>query len=148
MRLIPTILVMALLALTYRFADSEGASVPTLGFWIAGETGVDVLETIAPELARLNFGEEIPRETSTEHLPVVTLRRSDGDEIQVTIGKRCVLFAFYGAEDLRGTDRGGFARRYSSIHANLKKFLASLPQPHPTIFEGDVPPIGLCPTAF
>ncbi len=139
---------MALLASTVCFADSGGAPVPTLGFWISGETGMDVLETIIPELAHLNFAEAIPRDTSSEHLPVAIFRRSNGDEIQVTAGKRCVLVAFYGAEDLPGTDRRGFSRRYSAIHADLKKYLASLPQPHPTILEGEVPPIGSCPTAF
>jgi hypothetical protein len=148
MRLLSRILALGLLASTMCFADSGGASVPTLGFWISGETGVEVLATIIPELARLNFAETIPRDTSAEHLPVATFRRSNGDEIQVTAGPRCVLFAYYGAEDLPGADRGEFARRYSAIHADLKRYLAKLPQPHPTILEGEVPPVGSCPTAF
>ena len=148
MRLSRQLLVMALLASTVCFADSGGAPVPTLGFLVSGETGVGILETIIPELARLNFAEALPRDMSAEHLPVATFRKSNGDEIQVTAGKRCVLVAFYGAKDLPETVRGGFARRYSSIHADLKKYLASLPQPHPTILEGEVLPIGSCPTAF
>jgi hypothetical protein len=148
MRLLPKILVLGLLASTMCFADSGGAPDPTLGFWISGETGVDVLATIIPELARLNFAEAIPRYTSAEHLPIATFRRSNGDEIQATAGKRCVLVAFYGAEDLPGADRGRFARRYSTIHAGLKMYLANLSQPHPTILEGEVPPVGSCPTVF
>jgi hypothetical protein len=148
MRLLPKVLVVGLLVSTVCFADPGGAPVPTLGFLISGETGLDVLETIIPELARLNFAEATPRrDTSAEHLPVATFRRSNGDEIQVTAAKQCVLIAFYGAEDSPGTDRGAFARRYAALHADLKKYLASLPQPHPRILEG-VPPLGSCPTAF
>jgi len=148
MRLLRKVLVMGLLASTVCFADPGGAPVPTLGFLISGDTGLDVLETIIPELARLNFAEAALRDTSAEHLPVATFRRSNGDEIQITAAKQCVLVAFYGAEDLPGTDRGAFARRFAAIHADLKKYLASLPQPHPRILEGEVPPIGSCPTAF
>ena len=148
MRLLRKSLVKGLLASTICFANPGGAPVPTLGFLISGVTGLDVLETIIPELARLHFAGATPRDTSAEHLPVATFRRSNGDEIQVTAAKQCVLVAFYGAEELSGTDRGAFARRYAALHADLKKYLASLPQPHPRVLEGEVPPIGSCPTAF
>ena len=148
MRHLPNLLAMGLFASTVCFADAGDAQVPTLGFWISGETGVDVLETIIPELARLNFAEVTPRDESAEHLPIAIFRRSNSDAIQVTTRKRCVLVAFYGARDLAGTVRGAFARRYAAIHADLKKYLATLPQPHPTILEGEVPLTGSCPAAF
>jgi hypothetical protein len=147
-RLLRKFLVVGLLASPVCFADTGGAPVPTLGFFISGETGLDVLETIIPELARLNFAEATPRDTSAEHLPVVTFRRFDGDEIQVTAARQCVLVAFYGAEDLPGTNRGAFALRFAALHADLKKYLAALPQPRPVILEGEVSSIRSCPTAF
>jgi hypothetical protein len=148
MRLIPRILVGWLLASTCCFADAEGTQPVTLGFYITGQTGNDVLDTIIPELARLSFAEAIPRETSSEHLPVATFRRPNGDEIQVTAGKQCALVTFFGPRILPGTDSSAFGRRFAQIHANLKRYISRLPQPHPTILEGEIPPTGLCPREF
>jgi hypothetical protein len=137
-----------LLTSTCCFAGSEGTQPVTLGFYITGETGIDVLDTIIPELARLGFAEAIPRDMSVEPFPVATFRRANGDEIQVTAGKRCALVAFYGAWVLPGTDPGAFAERFAAIQANLKKYIARLPQPHPVILEGEIPAIGVCPSEF
>ena len=148
MRLLQKIIVAWLLTSSCCFANSEGTQPVTLGFYITGETGIDVLDTIIPELARLSFAEAIPRDISVEQFPVATFRRANGDEIQVTAGKRCALIAFYGARVLAGTDPGAFAQRFTAIHANLKKYIARLPQPHPVILEGEIPARGLCPREF
>jgi hypothetical protein len=126
--------------------------MPTLGFYITGETGADVLETIIPELARVGFAESLPREASTEQLPLATFRRSNGDEIRVAAGKRCALLAFSGAGVPPGTDRKTYGRaygqRFSNVHAILKRYFARLPPPHPIILEGEIPPVGTCPSEF
>jgi hypothetical protein len=148
MRLSQKIIAAWLLTSICCFANSEGTQPVTLGFYITGETGIDVLDTIIPELARLSFAEAIPRDISVQQFPVATFRRANGDEIQVTAGKRCALVAFYGARVLPGTELGAFAQRFTAIHANLKKYIARLPQPHPVILEGEMPARGLCPSEF
>ena len=148
MNLLPRIIMVWLLTSSCGLANSEGTQPLTLGFYITGETGIDVLDTIIPELARLEFAEAIPRDISVEKFPVATFRRANGDEIQVTAGKGCALVAFYGARILPGTDRGAFAHRFTAIHANLKKSIARLPQPHPVILEGEIPTVGICPREF
>lgn len=152
MRLLPIALTVWLFATTVGFADSEESSVPTLGFYITGETGADVLDTIIPELARVGFTESLPREASTEHLPLATFRRSNGDEIRVTAGKRCAVLAFSGAGAPPGTDRKTYGRaygqRFADVHATLKQYFARLPRPHPIILEGEIPPVGMCPSEF
>jgi hypothetical protein len=149
MRLLTIALTTWLLGMTIGFADSEELSMPALGFYIAGQTGADVLETIIPELARVGFTESLPREASTEHGPLARFRRSNGDEVRVTAGKRCATLWFSGADVSPGTDRKTYGRaygvRFSEIHAILKQYLARLPQPHPIILEGQIPPLGMCP---
>jgi hypothetical protein len=152
MRLWPMLFILWLPAITESIAGSTQPSMPTLGFYITGETGADLLDTIIPELARVGFAESLPREVSTEHLPLATFRRSDGDEIRVTAGKQCALLAFYSAGVPPGTDRKkygrAYAHRFSDVHATLKQYFARLPQPHPTILEGEIPPVGMCPSEF
>ena len=149
MRLLPITLTAWLLATTIAFADSNDTSMPALGFYITGETGADVLDTIIPELARVGFTEHLPREASTEHLPVATFRRLNGDEIRVIAGQRCAMVWFSGADVPPGIDRKVYGRsygdRFSKVHAILKQYFAQLPPPHPTILEGEIPPVGLCP---
>jgi hypothetical protein len=152
MRLLPTALMVLWLLNDQSFANSPESSMPTLGFYITGETGADVLETIIPELARVGFAESLPREASTEQLPLATFRRSNGDEIRVTAGKRCALLAFSGAGVPPGTDRKTYGRaygqRFSNVHAILKRYFARLQPPHPIILEGEIPPVGTCPSEF
>lgn len=148
MRLLPIALTVWLLATS--FADSRESSMPALGFCITGETGADVLDTIIPELARIGFTEFLPREASTEYLPLATFRRSNGDEIRVTAGKQCAMLWFSGANVPSGTDRKTYGRsygeRFSKVHEILKQYFVQLPQPHPTILEGEIPPVGMCPS--
>jgi hypothetical protein len=148
MKRLPGIIVAWFVASTCCFADSESKQPITLGIYITGQTGADVLETIIPELARLSFAEAIPREMSSEHLPVATFRRANGDEIQVTAGKGCALLAFFGARIAPGADPGAFVHRFGTIHADLKNHLERLPQPHPKMLEGEIPPSGVCPSEF
>ena len=148
MRLLPIALGVWLFAAS--IADSTESSMPALGFYITGETGADVLDTIIPELARVGFTELLPREASREHLPLATFRRPNGDEIRVTAGKECAMFWFSGADIPLGTDRKAYGRlygdRFSKVHAILKGYLEQLPQPHPMILEGEIPPVGMCPS--
>ncbi len=58
------------------FADSIVNPTPTLGFYIPGETGNYVLDTIIPELARLKLSEATPRDMSIEHFPVSNFRHA------------------------------------------------------------------------
>lgn len=151
MRLLP-IALPVLFATTVGFADSEEPSMPALGFYITGETGADVVDTVIPELARVGFTESLPREASTEHLPLATFRRSNGDEIRVIAGKRCAVLWFSGADVPPETDRKAYGRsygdRFSEVHVILKQYFARLPQPHPMILEGELPPVGMCPSEF
>ena len=147
MRLLPIALAVWLLAAS--IADSKESSMPALGFYITGETGADVLDMIIPELARVGFS-ELPREASREHLPLAVFRRSNGDEIRVTAGKECAMLWFSGADVPPGTDRKAYGRlygeRFSKLHAILKEYFVQLPQPHPMILEGEIPPAGMCPS--
>jgi hypothetical protein len=148
MRLLPIALIVWLFATS--LADSKEPSMPALGFYITGETGADVFDTIIPELARVGFTEFLPREASTEHLPVAMFRRSNGDEIRLTAGKQCAVLWFSGADVPPGTDRTTYGRlygdRFSKVHAILKQYFLRLPQPHPIILEGEIPPVGMCPS--
>lgn len=149
MRLLPIAVTLWLFATTVGFADSNETSMPALGFYITGETGADVLDTIIPELARVGFTELLPREASTEHLPLATFRRLNGDEIRVIAGKRCAMLWFSGADVPPGIDRKTYGRsygdRFSKVHAILKQYFVRLPLPHPIILEGETPPVGMCP---
>jgi hypothetical protein len=152
MRLLPVALTVWLFAATVGFADSRESSMPTLGFYVTGETGVDVLDTIIPELARVGFAESPTRGISTERLPIASFRRSNGDQIRVTAGKRCALITFSGAVVPAGADvktyGRAYGRRFSTVHATLQRYFAQLPQPHPKILEGEIPPVGMCPSEF
>jgi hypothetical protein len=149
MRLLPIALIIWVLTSTVGFADSNETFMPALGFHIAGESGADILETIIPELARLGFSESLPRELSTEHLPVATFRRLNGDEVRVTSGRQCTVLWFSGAALPPGSDLRTFGHaygeRFSNLQAMLKQYLVRLPQPHPRILETDILPVGVCP---
>ena len=73
MRFLPIALTVWLFTTAVGFADSGESSLPTFGFYVAGETGADVLDTVIPELARMGFAESLPREMSTEHLPMAVV---------------------------------------------------------------------------
>jgi hypothetical protein len=152
MRLLPVALTVGLFATAVGFADSGESSMPTLGFYITGETGADVLDTIIPELARVGFAESLSQQLSTEHLPIASFQRSNGDQIRVTVGKRCALITFSGAVVPSGADvktyGRAYGRRFSTVHASLQQYFARLPQPHPRILEGEIPPVGTCPSEF
>jgi hypothetical protein len=152
MRLLPIALTVFLFAPTVGFADSGESSLPTLGFYIIGETGADVLDTVIPELARMGFAESLPREMSTEHLPMASFQRSNGDQIRVIAGQRCALVTFSAAIVPSGADVKTYGRAYgnrvSTVHASLKQYFAQLPPPHPRILEGEIPPVGMCPREF
>jgi hypothetical protein len=149
MRLLPIALAVFLFVAAIGFADSKGPSMPALGFYITGESGADVLDTITPELARVGFTELLPREASTERLPLAKFRRANGDEVRVTAGNRCAMLWFSGANVPLGTDRKAYGRsygdRFAELHAILKQYFAQLPQPRPVILEGETPPVGMCP---
>ena len=87
----------------------------------------------------------LPDDRSADNLPITTMRRLNGDEIQITAGKQCVIVAFLGADVLPATGPDTFTHRFNAIHADLRKYLASLPQPHPVILEDRAPPVGTCP---
>jgi hypothetical protein len=152
MRLLPIALIVWLCATTAGVADSNETSMPALGFYVTGETGTDVLDTVIPELARVGFTELLPREASEEHLPLATFRRLNGDEIRVIAGKRCATFWFSGADVPLGADRRTYGRlygeRFSKVHEILKQYFLRLPRPHPMILEGEIPPVGMCPSEF
>jgi len=144
---LPVVWACGLLFATFCLAGSEKSPVPTLGFYIAGESGTDVLDTLIPELARLRFAEVSNRYISAEHFPVATFR-SDRDEIQVTAGERCALITFFGAAVRPESNAKVVVRRYSAIHSALERYLATLPQPHPRLLGGEIPPAGFCPSDF
>lgn len=54
-RLLLIALTVWLFTTTAGFADSEDTLMAALGFYITGETGADVLDSIIPELARVGF---------------------------------------------------------------------------------------------
>jgi hypothetical protein len=145
MRILPTVLGVWLLVASVGFADTAGSPMPALGFYITGETGADVLDTIIPELARVGFAEAMPRDMSTGHHPAATFRRSNGDEIRVTAAKRCAIVVFFGANVFSRTEGAAYGRRFADVHATLKSYIARLPHPHPRILEGEIPPLGMCP---
>ncbi len=151
MRLLPIALTVWSFASTASFADSGESSLPTFGFYVAGETGTDVLDTVIPELARMGFAESLPREMSSEHLPMAVFQRANGDEVRVIAAKRCALITFSADLVPSGADVKAYGRAYekrtSSLHASLKHYLAQLPPPHPAFLE-EIPPVGLCPGEF
>ena len=152
MRVWPIALTMWLFATSAGFADSGETSMPALGFYITGETGADVLDTIIPELARVGFAESLPREMSTEHLPIAVFQRSNGDQIRVIAGRRCSSLTFSSAVVPSGADLEtygrDYGRRFAAVRASLQQYFARLPQPHPKILEGEIPPVGMCPSEF
>jgi hypothetical protein len=139
------VLLSALLVVT--FAPVAGYANPpalTLGIYIHGPSGVDVLDTLRPELARLGFAQVAVDETS-QHLPAVLLRHANGEELELMAGKTCALLSFYGLTKSDETDPPGYLQRFNALHADLKNYLARLPPPHPTFIE-TVPLEDGCPT--
>jgi hypothetical protein len=141
------ILLVTIFASASCLADSPGRRLPTLGLYVGGETGSDVLEIIIPKLSQLNFSEALPRAMSGEHLPVAIFRDADGDELQAVIGTGCVLLEFNGAEISPGTDPNDVVGRFNAIHDTLEQYFSELPQPHPRILS-EVPTPAGCPTEF
>lgn len=119
------------------FAPVAGYTNPpalTLGIYIHGPSGVDVLDTLRPELARLGFVQLAVDKTS-QHLPAVLLRHANGEELELIAGQTCARLRFYGLAKLADTDPPGYLQRFNALHADLKTYLARLPPPHPTFVE-------------
>jgi len=106
----------------------------TLGIYIHGPSGVDVLDTLRPELARLGFAQVAVDETS-QHLPALLLRHVNGEELELVAGQTCARLSFFGIANLDDTDPPGYLQRFNALHADLKNYLARLPPPHPTFIE-------------
>jgi hypothetical protein len=129
------VVLIALVAAT--FAPAAGYTNPpalTLGIYIHGPSGVDVLDTLRPELARLGFAQVAVDETS-QHLPALLLRHANGEELELVAGQTCARLSFFGLAKLDDTDPPGYLQRFNAIHADLKNYLARLPPPHPTVVE-------------
>jgi hypothetical protein len=101
MKRLPVVWACGLLFATFCLAGSEKSPVPTLGFYIAGESG-----------------------------------------------ERCALITFFGAAVRPESNAKVVVRRYSAIHSALERYLATLPQPHPRLLGGEIPPAGFCPSDF
>jgi len=133
--------------LVVMFAPVVGYTSPpalTLGIYIHGPNGVDVLDTLRPELARLGFSQVAVDETS-QHLPAVLLRHANGEELELIAGQTCARLSFYGLAKLNDTSPPGYLQRFNALHADLKNYLARLPPPHPTFIE-KVPLEDGCPS--
>jgi hypothetical protein len=140
-------LLIAILTSVSSVADSEGARLPTFGLYISDKSGSGILDTIAPDLARLHFVEVPPRALSNEGLPIAIFKNNDDDELEAVLGKGCLLLEFNGTTALPRADASAVIARFRAVHDAIEQHLAQLPEPHPHIQVALPIPDG-CPHEF
>ena len=142
------VVLIATLATTGCLANPAATRLPTLGRYVVGESGADVLATLIPGLSRLQFTRVLPGATSTEHLPVARFRHANGDEIDAVVGRRCVLLEFNGVAVVPGPGAARVIGRFNALQAALDAYFSGVPAPRPRMLAGELPPAGWCPMEF